>query len=187
MLGTACALALALNLLFSRGEPLPIPPILGWRPSAAGLALGALMGLRLVAAALAIHGLAAAWPGERAADAIAGMASPLERLRVPVARTRAILGLALRFAPLLADEVARIQRIQTLRSGKPARSLADRLERTQATVVPAVVGALERAERVALTLEARHYRARPVPTPAVRPLAAAAGGLIAGVSLFWRG
>ena len=73
-----------------------------------------------------------------------------------------MLGLALRFAPMLGAETARIARVQELRAGRPPRGMGERLQRLRATVVPALVGSLERAERVALALEARHYRLRPV-------------------------
>ena len=72
-----------------------------------GIARGALVALRLIAAATALVGLRAAWPGERAADELARLLAPFERLGLPVARARAMLGLALRFAPLLADEARR--------------------------------------------------------------------------------
>jgi energy-coupling factor transporter transmembrane protein EcfT len=52
--------------------------------------------------------------------------------------------------------------------------------------VPLVVCALERAERVALAMEARHYRVRPV---ARLPRAwghELAGLALAGASLLWR-
>src|SRR5206468_12197591 len=103
----------------------------------------------------------AAWPGERAADAVARLLGPLERLRVPVREARAMLGLSLRFAPLLQAEARRIARVQDLRAGRPPRGAGEWLTRRRAATVPLMVGALERAERVALALEARHYRLRP--------------------------
>jgi energy-coupling factor transport system permease protein len=156
VLGIGVALALALNTLLVRGHPLGLVP----HASREGLRLGVLLALRLMGAAVAVRGLAAAWPGERAADAVARLAAPLERLRVPVREARAVLGLALRFAPLLAQETDRIARLQELRAGRPPRGWRERFARRRATAVPALVNALERAERVGLALEARHYRLR---------------------------
>jgi energy-coupling factor transporter transmembrane protein EcfT len=183
-------ITLALNLLLVRGRPLPVALPFGWHATYEGLRIGVLLSLRLVAATLAVLGLRAAWPGERAADELARMAAPLERLRVPIPELRAMIALALRFAPLLADEARRIARLQEHRAGGPARGLAARLERRRAAAVPTLVAALERAERVAFALDARHYRVRPLPAR-TRPgppeaLARALGLALAGTALLWR-
>ena len=58
------AIAVLLNTLLVPGRALgPLP-----HASVEGLRLGALLALRLAGAAVAVHGLAALWPGERAAD-----------------------------------------------------------------------------------------------------------------------
>ena len=133
-----------------------------------------------------LHGLRSAWPGERAADELAARAGFLERVRVPVRSARAVAGLALRFAPLVAAEAQRISALQDHRAGARPRSRRQWLVRRRALVVPLLVCTLERAERVALGLEARHYRVRPVPRIA-RPLGAEALALVVvGVSLLWR-
>jgi energy-coupling factor transporter transmembrane protein EcfT len=152
------AISLALNLYLVRGPSLPGPVLFGLAPSAAGLRAGTLLALRLAGASLAVHGLRAAWPGERAADEAARALRALERLRVPVGEARTVLGLALRFAPLMASEARRIVRLQEARAGRTARGLGERLEQARAAAVPIVVSALERADRVSLALEARHYR-----------------------------
>jgi energy-coupling factor transport system permease protein len=184
------AVAVALNLVLVPGRPLLLLP----HASLEGLRLGTLLALRLAGAALAAHGLAALWPGERAADELARLLSPLERLRVPVAEARAILGLALRFAPLLAREAGRIASQQDLRAGRPPRGWHERFARRRAVVVPTMVNALERAERVGLALEARHYRLRPVRRGGVRSPRRGhgwtwglAGVALAAASLFLRG
>lgn len=152
-----------------------------------GLTLGSLLALRVAGAAIAFLGLRAAWPGERAADEAARLLRPLERLGVRIGEARLMLGLALRFAPLLAHESARIARLQDMRAGRPPRSLGERLQRRRAVVLPSLVHALERAEQVALALEARHYRLRPPPRgpgPGWAPVVA--GLMLPGIALFWR-
>jgi len=157
LVGFGMAVAAVLNTLLVSGRPLgPVP-----HASVEGLRLGALLSLRLAGAAVAVHGLAAAWPGERAADELARLLAPLERVRVPLREARAVLGLALRFVPLLADEGARIARIQGLRAGRPPRGWRERFTRRRAVVIPVMVNALERAERVSLALEARHHACGP--------------------------
>ncbi len=194
-------LAWTLNLYLTPGVPLAgaWPVLVGRRATAEGLTLGLLLTLRVAGACATLQGLRAAWPGESAADSIAGWLAPLERLRVPVREARAMLGLALRFAPLLRAESGRIARVQDLRAGRPPRGAREWLQRRRAATVPTLVGALERAERVALALEARHYRLRGVAPPtrsshaaaAARSPAAAralavAGSLLTLVALLWR-
>ena len=185
---TGSATAWILNLFLTPGRPLGLT--LGpWSATREGLAQGALYGVRLAGAALALYGLRAAWPGERAADELARLARPLERLAVPVRETRALVGLALRFSPLLADEARRIARLQDLRAGRAPRGLAEWLQRRRAATVPTLVQALERAEQVALALEARHFRLRPLPRRPVPRAAwgwAALGAALAGAALAWR-
>lgn len=186
--GAGMAVAVVLNALLVPGRPLAGLP----HVSVEGLRLGGLLALRLAGAAVAVHGLAAAWPGERAADELARLLAPLERVRVPVREARAVLALALRFAPLLGRESARIALVQDARAGGAPRGWRERFTRRRAVLVPVMVGALERAERLGLALEARHHRLR---GPAPRRADAGvygwgwglAGAAVAATSLLWRG
>jgi energy-coupling factor transporter transmembrane protein EcfT len=187
MLALGSALSLGLNLYLNPGRPLPLPAIGGLKPSVEGLLHGVLLVMRVTGAAIAVHGLRALWPGERAADEIAALLAPLERIRVPVRRARAVLSLALRFAPLVADEFQRVARVQALRAGRAPRNPGEWLARQRAAFVPAMVGSLERADRVALALEARHYRLRPITRGSRSPWVATGSGVgLATVSLLWR-
>jgi energy-coupling factor transporter transmembrane protein EcfT len=200
-LASGAAVAWALNLYLTPGAPLAggWPVLAGRHATLEGMRMGLLLTLRFAGACVAVQGLRAAWPGERAADAAARGLAPLERLHVPVREARAILGLALRFMPLLGAEASRIARVQELRAGRPPRGLREWLERRRAATVPTMVGALERAERVALALEARHYRLRPAGAPVgmpgavpmTTPIAAraawgSAGAALVILSLVWR-
>jgi energy-coupling factor transporter transmembrane protein EcfT len=187
---TGAAVAWTLNLFLIPGRAVPGLAFGAWHASREGFSLGALFALRLWGAATALHGLRAAWPGERAADELARLFQPLRFLGAPVAESRAMLGLALRFAPLLADEGRRIARLQDLRAGRPSRGIGEWLERRRAATVPTLVHSLERAEQVALALEARHYRLRPVAPVAGRNAKdwgwALAGVALALAALLWR-
>jgi energy-coupling factor transport system permease protein len=184
-------LGLLLNLYLTDGARLQGWPVLAGRSATVeGLRQGALLGVRLLGAMTSLQGLRAAWPGERAADALAAWLLPLERMRIPVRDLRMVMGLALRFAPLMEGEGRRIARVQDLRAGRPPRGAAEWWRRRRAAAVPTLVGSLERAERVALALEARGYRRRPLDLegsgrhPTVWGLA---GVAVAGVALLWRG
>jgi len=200
MVAIGAALAWVLNLLLVPGAPIRWAGLGRLHATAQGAGLGALFALRLVAASIAAHGLHAAWPGERLADAAARLLAPLERVRWPwsreparpwVSEACATLGLALRFAPLVAGEAQRIGRIQDARAGRPPRGPGEWLQRRRAATVPLVVRSLERAEQVALALEARHYRARPLTAASgswggARGVGIAAGTALAVASLLWR-
>jgi energy-coupling factor transport system permease protein len=181
--------SIALNLYLNPGQPLPLPlpVIFGRHATREGLMNGVLLVLRMTGAALAVRGLAALWQGERAADEIAGLIAPLERLGVPVKRARAVLSLALRFAPLVTDEFRRVAQVQALRAGRPPRGGGEWIQRQRAALVPAMVGSLERADRVALALEARHYRLRPVLRGPRSPwIVSVLGWGLVVVALAWR-
>lgn len=184
------ALGWLLNLYLDPGVALAgWPKVLGRSSTREGAALGALLGLRLLGASAALQGLRAAWPAEQAADTLLGAVQPLRRLGVPLSEMRIILGLAVRFAPLLEREGRRIAAVQALRAGRPPRGLRERLERKRAAAVPTLVSALERADRVALALEARHYALRPASggAPADRALAGKLAGVAAfATALLWR-
>ena len=172
-----------LNLYLDPGAPLSgWPRVFGRAATREGAELGALLGLRLLGASAALQGLRAAWPAEQAADALLGAVAPLRRLGMPVSEMRIMMGLAVRFAPLLEREGRRIAAVQELRAGRPPRGLGERLERKRAAAVPTLVSALERADRVALALEARHYALRPATSD--RPAERALAGKLAGVAAF---
>ncbi len=185
--GVTGGIAIVLNLWLVPGPALPLPRILGAAATTAGLRQGLTFAARLVAAAVALRGLRAAWPGEQAADELADRARGLERIGFPVRRIRAMAGLAIRFVPMLTDEARRIAAVQNLRAGRPARGLAEKVTRARAILVPALVASLERAGQVALALEARHYRLR---EPARMPRAEwpwrSIGWAMAGAGLLWR-
>ena len=103
---------------------------------------------------------------------------------------RAVVALALRFVPLLAEEAQRIAPAP----GAARRPAARGLRRAsgahaRARWCPTLVATLERADQVALALEARHYRLRPTaraPLARGRRVARRASRLSA-VALVWRG
>jgi energy-coupling factor transporter transmembrane protein EcfT len=192
-LGVSSVASWILNLYLTPGVPISAPELLGKSPTQQGLRLGTLLVLRLAGALASVQGLRAVWTAEAAVDQASRWLGPLRRLGLPVGEVRTMLALALRFVPLLKDESVRIARVQDLRAGRRPRGAQEWLQRRRAAVVPTLVGALERAERVALALEARHYRTRPTAVATLRRgppsgLAWKLGGVtLAGAALLWRG
>jgi len=182
-----------LNLYLTPGVRILGPELLGRVPTRQGLELGGLLVLRLAGALASLQGLRALWSADAAVDQAARWLGPLQRFGLPVGESRMMMALALRFVPLLKDESVRIARVQELRAGRPPRGPREWLQRRRAAVIPTLVGALERAERVALALEARHYRMRPFSLRSPRSgfrsgMAWKLGGVaLAGTALLWRG
>lgn len=166
-LACGAAIAMAMNLYLTPGSPWPSLPVVFGHPATREGATGGIgVVLRMLGALAAMQGLRALLPGERGADAIARVLAPLEKVGAPVADLRVVLGLSARTMPLLRDEGERVRRVQRLRAGGPPHGWNGRMRALRAATVPVMVGALERADRVALALEARHYRTRPLAPPA---------------------
>lgn len=180
-------LSIVLNAYLIPGPGPEWTQVFGRSASDAGMLAGALLALRVIGATIAVHGLGAAWPGERAADELARLLRPLERVRIPVGEARAVLALALRFAPLVGAEARRIGALQTLRAGRPPRGFSERLARRRAAIVPTLVSALERSEQVALALEARHFRVRLATLPSWPLVSIAIGAALVLAALLVRG
>lgn len=88
------------------------------------------------------------------------MLRPLQRLRLPAHELSLALGIAVRSVPLLAQEAERIAKAQASRGGDFGRGAGNVLQRTRRVlplVVPLFLAALQRAERLALAMEARGY------------------------------
>lgn len=193
MLTLACGVvvALAMNLYLTPGTPLAGWPALFGHPATREGWIGGIgVVLRMAGALAAMQGLRALLPGERGADAVARTLAPLARVGLPVADLRVVLGLSARTMPLLRDESERVGRVQRLRAGGPPRGWDGRMRALRAATVPAMVGALERADRVALALEARHYRTRPLAPAGPRARGSLAGWCAAAalilVCALWR-
>lgn len=85
---------------------------------------------------------------------------PLTRLRFPTNDLVMVVQITLRFTPLLALSAERIARAQTARGaewGKGGGGLLARARRIVPLIVPLFITSLQRAETLALAMEARGY------------------------------
>jgi len=92
------------------------------------------------------------------ADAIAQLLRPLERIRVPVQDLALILFMAMRFIPVLYDEFQAIKYAQMIRGVRFTGSMINRIRKTVSIIIPVFVAALQRADDLALAIEARGYK-----------------------------
>lgn len=140
-------------------------------------AAGGLRGLTAVERIIVLVGLslavAATTTGTQISDACVRLLTPLARLGVPVAALGTVLSLALRFIPLVSEELTRIRMAQRARGAAfDEGGLVQRIGAWASVLTPLVVGLFRRADRLGEAMAARCYGApgthRP---PAPRPLA----------------
>lgn len=110
---------------------------------------------------------------------------PLARAGVPVGDVGLMLSMALRFIPLVSEEVQRIRLAQTARGAAFDEGSVLRRVRAWASVLtPVVVGLFRRADRVAESMDARLYGSSARRGPRPMPLDGASSAVLAlGVAL----
>lgn len=157
---------LALQLLFYPHEAAVAAgsPLLGrWGPiwiSAASLVGALAMALRMVAVVLLLTLLTAIADTTDLVHAVEGMLRPFQRLYLPAHELALVLVVALRFIPLLGQELERLMKAQAARGadfGRGRGGFIRRVRRTFPLIIPLFVLALRRAEELALAMEARGY------------------------------
>ena len=118
------------------------------------------------------------------ADSCVRLGRPLKRLGVPVEDIGLVLSLALRFIPLVNEELMRIRRSQEVRGASfDEGPLMARLRVWLSVLTPLVVGLFRRSERLAEAMDARCFgtgvRAETPPAPlSARDRTVLAGGII---------
>lgn len=91
------------------------------------------------------------------ADAFTKLLSPLSRIKIPVQDLGLILFMAIRFIPVLYDEFNTIKNAQIIRGVKFSGSFFNKVKKTSCIIIPVFVAALQRADDLAMAIEARGY------------------------------
>lgn len=91
------------------------------------------------------------------AESLASLSAPLSRIGVPVRQLAMIVFIAIRFIPILYNEFQTIRNAQLVRGVRLTGSFVTRLKRSSAIVVPVFMAAIQRADELALAMEARGY------------------------------
>lgn len=93
------------------------------------------------------------------ADAVEALIKPLRYLKVPVHEIALMLSIALRFVPTLMDETVKIMNAQKSRGVNFGEgSIINRIKAVIPILIPLFVSAFNRAEDLAVAMEARGYR-----------------------------
>lgn len=116
--------------------------------------------------------VASSTTGTQISDAVVRLLSPLVRVGAPVAPLGMVLSLALRFIPLVSEELSRIRLAQRARGARfDEGALTERISVWASVLTPLMVGLFRRADRLAEAMSARCYDAVAAGRlPSARPL-----------------
>jgi len=91
-------------------------------------------------------------------DALTKLLKPLQKIRIPIYDLALILFIALRFIPILYEEFTAIKNAQVTRGVNFGGSILSRIRKTTSIIIPVFVAAIQRADDLALAIEARGYQ-----------------------------
>ena len=141
-----------------------VPPLWVWGPvsiSAASLLNGALLVLRFAVLILTISWLSFCISTTEIVRALDALLAPLTKIGLPTHAFVLMVQVTLRFLPLLAQEAERIAKSQASRGaewGTGRGGLLRRARQALPLLVPLFLAGLQRAENLALAMEARGYQ-----------------------------
>ena len=91
-------------------------------------------------------------------EAFTKLFKPFEKLHLPVGDLALILFIAIRFIPILYNEFNTIKNAQIIRGVSFTGSFLRRIKKTTSIIIPVFVSAIQRADELALALQARGYK-----------------------------
>lgn len=159
--------------------------LLVYNVAASGWLAGIAVALRLLLLVWASLLLTALSTPAELSEGLRRLFSPLGRLGLPVRDFATSLSIALRFMPLLSEELRAVRAAQASRGAAfEEAGLVRRLRAYGGLMVPVLVGLFRRADRLAAAMEARCYGASGEPTSLVERRFSAGDGavLLVGVA-----
>jgi energy-coupling factor transport system permease protein len=145
------------HLIFSgKGSP-AITSLFGWQIREEAVKQGTFFSLRLLLFVSMAFLVTLTSSPSQLAEAAAKLLRPLGRLRVPVNDLALILFIAMRFIPILYEEFLMIRNAQIIRGVDFNGSIFTRARKTLYLLIPVFVAAVNRADDLALALQARGY------------------------------
>lgn len=132
----------------------------GWiRIYEEGLILGGLLTLRIFLLILVATLLTMTTKPLELTNGLERLFQPLKRIRLPVHEIAQMISIAIRFIPTLMQEMDRISKAQRSRGASlTSGSLSRRIRSLVAMIIPLFISSFQRAEELALAMEARGYR-----------------------------
>lgn len=138
--------------------PIALAGSFGFVP--AGFARGCFYAIRIVLLVAASLLVSFTTTSTELTEAFSSFLRPLRKLRIPVDDVASVLSIALRFIPLVAEELGRIHDAQWSRGAKFGEGgLMVRLRAWATVLVPLFVSMFRRADALAVAMDARCYGA----------------------------
>lgn len=128
------------------------------RVTEAGLISAVYLGLRLIFMLIGSSMMTYTTTPNALTDGLEKMLGGLKRFNVPVHEFAMIMAIALRFIPVLSEEMERIMKAQTARGiDFQEGNLFSRLKKLMPILIPLFVSAIRRSNELALAMDARCY------------------------------
>ena len=147
-----------LNLFFMTGpsEPLVSFGFIHIYPE--GVAMAVMMAVRIMCLIAGTSLLTYTTSPIELTDAIEVLMGPLKKVKVPVHEIAMMMSIALRFIPILTEELEKIMKAQTARGiDFESGGLLKRVKSMVPIIVPLFVAAIRRANDLAMAMESRCY------------------------------
>lgn len=150
--------AVVFNVFFSTGEHI-LYQYGVIQITAEGLRNAAFLAIRLVLLVIGSSLMTFTTTPTQLTDAIEKVLGPLNKIKVPVHEIAMMMSIALRFIPILMEELDKIMKAQTARGADfESGKLIERMKALVPILVPLFVSAFRRANDLAMAMEARCYR-----------------------------
>ncbi len=130
----------------------------GFQVTRGGVRLAAFYSLRLIIFVSMAFLITLTNSPSELGDAVTKILKPLRRLRIPIYDLSLILFIAMRFIPILYDEFNTIRNAQIVRGVRFTGSMLSRMRKSTSIIIPVFVAAVQRADELALAIQARGYR-----------------------------
>jgi energy-coupling factor transport system permease protein len=145
------------HLIFSARDTATVVNIWGFRLTAGGINMAISFSLRvLVFVGIAFFISLTTMPADMA-DVIVSWLRPFRRLGIPANDIGLIIFIAMRFIPVLAEELHTIKMAQTIRGVNFAGSLKHRARALSFLLIPIFQSSVRRADDLAIAIESRGY------------------------------
>ena len=124
-----------------------------------GLRTAVLMAVRLVFLILGSSLMTLTTTPNQLTDGMEKLLSPLKRIRVPVHEIAMMMSIALRFIPILTEELDKIMKAQMARGAEYDQgNLLNKMKSLVPILVPLFLSSVRRANDLAMAMESRCYR-----------------------------
>jgi len=141
----------------TKGSVLYTLPGIGIAVTKEGIINGIYFGWRLlIMVGFSVMVLLTTMPSDLA-DGIEQLLRPLRRIGLKIDAIALVLGIAMRFVPVLFDEAVRIRTAQIARGARFDGTFRMRLKSIAALVIPLFISVFRRADALAYALQARGY------------------------------